>query len=436
MDTAVWISAAVIVLLLTASAFFSASETALTAVSRPRIHTLARGGNRRAALVEALHAQKERFIGAVLLGNNVVNITASSLATGVLVGMFGEHGVVYASAAMTVLVLVFGEVMPKTYAINAPDRTALAVAPAIGGLVRLLAPITGAVQMMVNAALRLAGVRIADERGLAVSIDELRGAIELHGRADDDAREAKRERAMLRSILDLDDVSVSEIMIHRRNVIALDADMPAVALVEAVLASPHTRIPLWRGTADNIVGVLHAKALLRAIQARHGAVEGIDPASIASPPWFIPDTTTLLDQLEAFRRRREHFAIVVDEYGSLQGIVTLEDILEEIVGNIDDEHDVVLQGVRPQPDGSYVVAGSVTLRDLNRELDWNLPDDAASTLAGLILHEARMIPDPGQAFAFHGFRFEILRRQRNQITAVRVRPPAPTPLTGEPRTAK
>ena len=423
MDIAIWISAGAIIVLLMASAFFSASETALTAASRPRIHALAKGGNRRAGLVEGLHLEKERFIGAILLGNNVVNITASSLATGIFIGWVGDHGVVYASAAMTALVLIFGEVMPKTYAINAPERTALTVAPAIRGLVRLLAPITGLVQTVVNAALRLAGIRIEEERGLSVSIDELRGAIELHGQIDDDARESKRERAMLRSILDLDDVSVSEIIIHRRNVVALDAGMAPAALLDAVLASPHTRIPLWRDTADNIVGVLHVKALLRAIQGTGGAVDRIDPAAIAAPPWFIPETTTLLSQLEAFRRRREHFAIVVDEYGSQLGIVTLEDILEEIVGNIDDEHDVVLHGVRPQPDGSYLIGGTVTLRDLNRELDWGLPDAAASTLAGLVLHEARMIPDPGQAFAFHGFRFEILRRQRNQITAIRVTPP-------------
>ncbi|BBK34493.1 Mg2+/Co2+ transporter CorB [Stella humosa] len=430
----IWLTVLAILALLVLSAFFSASETALTAASRPRMHALAKEGNRRARLVEALHAEKERLIGAILLGNNVVNITASSLATGAMVGLFGERGVVYASVAMTALVLIFGEVLPKTWAIHHADRAAMAVAPPIRRVVWLLAPITRVVQLAVNAVLSLFGVHVPKGSGVSVSVEELRGAIELHGRDDrggddDGPREAQRERAMLRSILELDDVAVSEIMIHRRRVVAFDADQPAEQLVDAILASPYTRIPVWRSTPDNIIGVLHAKALLRALKAQAGQVGSVDIAGIATPPWFIPETTTLLAQLEAFRRRREHFAIVVDEYGSLGGIVTLEDILEEIVGNIDDEHDVVLQGVRPQPDGSYIVAGTVTLRDLARELDWHLPDDNASTIAGLVLNEARTIPDAGQVFAFHSFRFEVLRRQRNQITTLRVTPPAPETLT-------
>jgi Mg2+/Co2+ transporter CorB len=424
-----WLWALAILGLLGLSAFFSASETALTAASRPRMHALAREGSRRARLVEALHARKERFIGAILLGNTVVNVTAVSLATGVLVGLYGERGILYASAAMTALVLVFGEVLPKTWAIHRADRAAAAVAPAVRGVVWLFWPVTRAVQAVANAVLGLFGVHVPKGSGIDVSVEELRGAIELHGRAEDGPKEAQRERAMLRSILELDDVAVSEIMVHRRSVTTLDADLPAERLVDAILASPYTRVPLWRTSADNIVGVVHAKALLRALKSQGGAVERVDVAGIAAQPWFIPETTTLLAQLEAFRRRREHFAIVVDEYGSLRGIVTLEDILEEIVGNIDDEHDVVLQGVRPQPDGTYIVAGTVTLRDLARELDWHLPDDAASTIAGVVLHEARAIPSPGQVFAFHGFRFEVLRRQRNQITTLRVTPPAEEALT-------
>jgi len=423
MTASLWLALGAILALLGISAFFSASETALTAVSRSRMHQLAEEGNRRAALVMRMHARKERLIGAILLGNNVVNITASSLAAGVLIGLFGEAGIAYASIGMTVLVLVLGEVLPKTYAINAADRVALAIAPVVAVAMRVFGPVTMTVQVVVNAILRAAGIRIEDERGAGVSVEELRGAIELHGRTTDGERSVRRERAMLRSILDLDDVAVGEIMIHRRNVTMFDANQATDGLVEQVLASPYTRIPLFRESQDNIVGVLHAKALLRAVRAHGGAVGELDLAAIASKPWFIPDTTSLLAQLEAFRRRREHFAIVVDEYGTMLGIVTLEDILEEIVGNIDDEHDVVLQGVRPQPDGSYLVAGTVTLRDLARELDWRLPDDAASTIAGIVLHEARTIPDVGQTYTFHGFRFEILRRQRNQITQLRVTPP-------------
>jgi Mg2+/Co2+ transporter CorB len=192
------------------------------------------------------------------------------------------------------------------------------------------------------------------------------------------------------------------------------------------LSSPHTRIPVYRGDPDNIVGVLHAKALLRAMHANQWKLEGVDIVSLAGKPWFIPDSTNLLAQLEAFRARHEHFAIVVDEYGGLMGIVTLEDILEEIVGDISDEHDIKVTGVTAEADGSYVMDGTVTIRDLNREFGWQLPDEHASTIAGLVMYEARRIPMVGQIFVFHGFRFEILDRRRNQVTRLNLTPPAST----------
>jgi Mg2+/Co2+ transporter CorB len=228
---------------------------------------------------------------------------------------------------------------------------------------------------------------------------------------------------MLRSILDLDEGLVGEVMTHRKNIATLDAGQPMPQLLDQVIASPFSRLPLWRGDPDNIVGVLHSKALLRVLRDHDGKLEDIKIESLASAPWFIPDQTTLFDQLQAFRERHEHFALVVDEYGALQGIVTLEDILEEIVGDISDETDVAVAGVKLQADGSYMVNGDVTIRDLNRDFDWHLPDENAVTLAGLILHESRMIPDAGQLFLFHGFRFEVLRRLRNQITLVKVTPP-------------
>jgi len=230
---------------------------------------------------------------------------------------------------------------------------------------------------------------------------------------------------MLRSILELDEVEVADIMTHRQKVVTLDLDDPVEDLVEQILGSPYTRLPVYRGDSDDISGVLHAKALLREIHARGGNIKDLDLATLAAPPWFIPDSTTLLDQLQAFRERREHFANVVDEYGAFMGIVTLEDILEQIVGEIDDETDIAVPGVRPQADGSFIVDGAVTLRTLARDLDWDLPDDNAATVAGIVLHEARLIPDPGQTFLFHGFRFEVLRRQRNQITSLRITPPDP-----------
>jgi len=416
------IAIAAIAVLLLISAFFSGSETALTAASMPRLHQHAKRGSRRAKIVLDLYARKDRLIGAILLGNNLVNITASALATYVLLLLFGDAGVVYATMGMTLLIVIFAEVLPKTYAIGNADKSALVVAPLIRVVVILLAPITYTIQWLVRATVKPFGIKLGEDLSVGHREEELRGAIDLHEGADPDIRQ---ERQMLRSILDLDDVEVEEIMVHRRNVTLIDIADPPGEIVEQALASPYTRIPLFRDDPDNIVGVLHAKALLRDLHAHEARVKELDILQLAAKPWFIPETTTLLDQLQAFRTRREHFAIVVDEYGAVMGVVTLEDILEEIVGSIEDEHDIAVSGVRRQPDGSYIIPGTATLRDLNRELEWNLPDDNAVTIAGLVLHEARRIPESGQVFAFYGFRFEILRRQRNQISSVRVNPPQP-----------
>jgi Mg2+/Co2+ transporter CorB len=409
-----------IFVLLVLSAFFSGSETALTAASRPLMHQLEQSGNSKAAIVNRLLTKTDRLIGSILLGNNLVNIFASALATSALITAFGEAGVVYATLGMTLLVLIFAEIMPKTYAYRNANRVALWIAPAINVLVVLFSPVTRAIQVVVQMTLRLFGADPHFEEGLGPSSEELRGAIELHR---GEGTEVGQERAMLRSILDLAEVEVGEIMTHRKNVTMIDADEPPEAVVAQVLASPFTRIPLWRGEPDNILGVIHAKALLRAVRAMEGNLEGLDVVELAAKPWFVPESKSLLDQLQAFRRRREHFALVVDEYGSLMGIVTLEDILEEIVGEIADEHDIDVPGVIRQPDGSYVVQGTVTIRDLNRRFEWGLPDEEAATVAGLVLHEARRIPEVGQAFNFHDLRFEILRRLRNQITAIRITPP-------------
>lgn len=411
---------AAIAVLLVLSAFFSGSETALTATSRPLMHQLEKKGSRRARMVNRLIEHKDNLIGAILLGNNLVNILASALATSALIELFGEAGIAYATFLMTALVVLFAEILPKTYALQNAERTALAIAPVIRPAVAFFSPVTRATQAVVRGALWLFGVRLQAGPALGSESEELRGAIELHR---GDARVTGRERAMLRSVLDLAEVEVGEIMVHRNTIAAVNAGEPLEKIVEQVLDSPFTRLPLWLNEADNIVGVLHTKELLRAVQGKPEADAEIEVERLAAAPWFVPESTRLLDQLQAFRDRHEHFALVVDEYGSLQGVVTLEDILEEIVGDITDEHDISVPGLRPQPDGTYIVDGKFTLRDINRELEWNLPDDTASTVAGLVLHQARRIPERGQSFRFHGFRFEILRRQRNQITTVRITPP-------------
>jgi Mg2+/Co2+ transporter CorB len=211
-------------------------------------------------------------------------------------------------------------------------------------------------------------------------------------------------------------------MVHRTEMTTVNADDPPDEVVRTMMATQYTRVPLWSEKPENIIGVLHAKDLLRAIRAVEGDYSQIDVRAIMLPPWFVPDMRSLSDQLRAFRRRKTHFALVVDEYGEVEGLVTLEDILEEIVGDISDEHDEVVAGVRPQPDGAVVVDGSVPIRDLNRAMHWRLPDEEATTVAGLVIHEARSIPEPGQSFTFHGFRFRVLRRESNRITALRITP--------------
>jgi Mg2+/Co2+ transporter CorB len=411
-----------LLVLLCCSGFFSGSETAITAASRARIYALSAQGDRNAGRVEKLHDQMERVIATVLLGNTFVNNAAAAITTVIFAQYFQDAGgavPLLAAVAITVVIFIFSEVLPKTYAINNAESMSLAVAPLLSFLVKVTYPLTHLTQIIINGILSLFGVRVERAPGAEESIEELRGAIDLHSESAEEIREAG---AMLHSILDLDEVPVSDIMIHRGSLTMIDADLPPEELVRQVLESQHTRIPLWRGEPDNIVGVLHAKGLLRALRNNDWKLGGLDLISLCAKPWFIPDSTTLLKQLEAFKHRREHFAIVVDEYGALMGVVTLEDIIEEIVGDIADEHDMKVEGVVQEEDGSFIIDGSVTLRDLNREYDWNLPDEQASTLAGLVLHEARQIPIPGQVFSFYGLQFEILDRQRNQIRRIRVMP--------------
>jgi Mg2+/Co2+ transporter CorB len=380
---------------------------------------LEKHGNRRATIVNRLLQQRERLLGALLFGNNAVNIAASALATGVLLTWFGNAGVVYATVVMTIVVVVFSEILPKTAAFNAPDRIALAVARPIYWFVKLFGPVLMAVEALVRWLLKHAGMTVGDDKQILSAREELRGAVDLLHREGD---VETLDRDMFGGVLDLRELVVSDVMIHRTNMITLDADDLPEDTVNAVIASPVTRLPLWRGNPENIIGILHVKDLLRALHAVDGDAAKVDIASLLTPPWFVPDTRPVSEQLKAFRRRKTPFALVVDEYGEVEGLVTLEDILEEIVGDITDEHDVAMPGVRRQPDGSVNVDGAVPIRDLNRVMDWNLPDEEATTIAGLVIHEARSIPEVGQSFTFHGFRFRVLRRARNRITALRIQP--------------
>jgi Mg2+/Co2+ transporter CorB len=414
-----WLTVLAVVICLLMSAFFSASETALTASSRAAMMRLESQGNRDAGIVNRLLATRERLLGAILFVNNFANIAASTLATGLLLTMFGKTGVIYATIVMTILIFVVAEVLPKTAAFNAPDRMALVVAQPVEGTVRLFSPLLRGVEWLVRIILRGVGMPVGQIQSILAPREELRGAVDLLHHA---GVVEKLDRDMMGGVLDLRELAVSDVMVHRTSMVMLDADEPPQDIADAVLDASVTRLPLWRDSPDNIIGVLHTKDLLSALHAAGGDATKIDIVGLATPPWFVPDTTPLYEQLKAFRHRKTPFALVVDEYGELEGLVTLKDIIEEIVGDIGDEREAPVPGVRPLPDGSVNVDGGVPVRDLNRAMDWNIPDDEATTIAGVVIHEARSIPEPGQSFTFHGFRFHVLRKSRNRITALRVAP--------------
>lgn len=419
MTSAIWIIGAIILVLVVLSFLFSGTETGMTAVSRARLHSLAASGNARAALVEKLIERKDRLVGALLIGNNLVNILASSLATSLMLSLFGDTGVIYATIGMTILVVIFSEILPKSWALSKPEQFALFAAPFARVIVFLFGTLSTAANWFVRRLLGLVGVSLDRDVPLLSAHEELRGTVAVLHR---EGAFVKQERDRLGGLLDLHELEVSDVMVHRTNMRSINADNPPEVLVREILQSPHTRLPLWRGSTDNIIGVLHVKNLLRSLNDVGNDFAKIDVLKIATKPWFVPDTTSLQDQLNAFLRHKSHFALVVDEYGEVEGLVTLEDILEEIVGEIADEHDLDVQGVKQEADGSIVVEGAVPIRDLNRALNWNLPDDEATTIAGLVIHEAQSIPEERQAFTFHGKRFVVMKRDKNRLTQLRIRP--------------
>jgi CBS domain containing-hemolysin-like protein len=423
-----------VILLLAANAFFVAAEFALVRVRRFRMESRAERSSGAARLTLGMLDNLEAYLAACQLG-----ITMASLGLGwvgepavaaLLEPMFRAAGLsealLHTVAFLTGFLLlsslhiVVGEQVPKTFAIRQAEPMALAVAYPLQAFYLLCFPLNWGLNRASQAMLSWFGVEQATHGDILTS-EELRQYI-VASRAPGGMR--KQERDMLGGILDLADVEVSEIMTHRKSMETIDADSPVEQILEQVVASPHSRIPVWRGDPDSIIGVLHDKDLLAVVRERGRDVRGVDLAALFRPPWFVPDTTPLRKQLVAFRQRHQHLALVVNEYGDLEGLVTLEDIIEEIVGEIADERDVETVGIEAQSDGSVLVSGWVTVRDLNRHFDWKLPDEEATTVAGLVIHEAQRLPEVGQSFAFHGFRFEVLRRQRNQIVLLKVVPPA------------
>ena len=407
-----------ILLCVGASAFFAGAETAVTGVSEARIFHLVQEGDKRAKRIARLRKNKEALIGSLLLGNSAVHILGSALAAGLAIKLYGEQGVFYASAIMTVIVVTFGEVLPKTFAILNSERVTLRISYLLAGICWVLKPFTRVIQWIDYPFLRMLGVKGGHEMSLVSATESIRGTIELH---HSEGGVEKDDRDMLGSILDLNRREVSEVMIHRKQVESIDIGDEPEAIITAAIASAHSRIPLYKDDSENIVGVLYMKDLFRLIRQQKIGITREMIRRIAQKPWFVPETTILADQLNAFRNKRKHFACVVDEYGAWQGIVTLEDIIEEIVGEIDDEHDpLAIADVMPFGESAYRVSGTVTIRDINRQLGWDLPDDDATTVAGLVLYEARVIPDVGASFEFYGYRFTVEERRTNQITVLTV----------------
>lgn len=425
-DATFWITAGAILILLVLSGFFSGSETALTAASRGKLRSAAGKGSKGAETALKITEDNERLIGSVLLGNNVVNILATSLATAILTKVFGQNGVAAATLIMTLLVLIFAEVLPKTIAITYPEAVASRVAGPISIIVLVFSPVVSAVRYLVRGVLYLFGVRTDPDSNILAVREEIAGALQL-GHSEGIVEKEDRDRIL--GALDLNERAVEEIMLHRSGIEMVDAALPPQDILAQILKSPYTRLPLYRDEPENIVGVIHAKDLLRAMHKLLGGGEenaqglaAFDVMKVSMPPYFVPETTTLDDQMRNFLKRKTHFALVVDEYGGLQGLITLEDILEEIVGEIADEFDDHEEGqIAATADGAYIVDGVMTIRDLNRAHDWNLPDDEANTVAGLVIHEAQMIPVEGQVFSFHGFRFEVLSKEENRIATLEIR---------------
>ena len=415
---------AIIVLLLILSAFFSGSETALTAASRGKLKSKAEKGSKSAALALKITDNTEALIGSILLGNNLVNILSASLATMLFTVLYGENGVFFATIVMTFLVLIFAEVLPKTIAIANSEKVASKVARPIYIVIFLFAPVVVFIRLLVGFFLSPFGLKADPNSKILAVREEIAGAVTL---GHQEGLVEKEDRDRILGALELSNRSVSEIMLHRSNIEMIDVNLPPQEALSKCLSSPHTRLPVYRDNPENIIGVLHAKDLARAMDKLTHNTK--DPAQqiknfriedVAMTPYFIPETTSLDDQMREFLRRRTHFALIVDEYGALQGLLTLEDILEEIVGEITDEFDNTEQEILPTGDGEISIDGAITIRDLNRAQDWSLPDDEAVTVAGLIIHEAQMIPTQGQVFVFHGFRFEIVSRKENKLERIKI----------------
>ena len=396
------------------SGLLSSAETSLTAASRIRLHQLSQQGVVRAKTVLSLQEKMSQVIATLLLANTIVITSLTALSTILFTQWFGEVGILYSTILLSAFITIYLEVLPKIFVFSHAERVAMYLSGFVSKLIFALYPMTRLVDSMAHFSLRLAGVSLNKQGSSFSSLDELKGAIDLYR----PSKGKSNERLMLKNVLDLTRVTVASVMTHRNQMFSLDREMPPSQLVSKALNSPFSRIPIWQDSPESIIGLLHIKELSRALEKTNASK--LDVTSLLSTPWFIPESTTLLTQLQAFKERHEHFSFVVDEYGTLVGLVTLEDILEEIVGDIQDEHDIPLSGVMPLSHNTFLVEGTVALRDLSRNYQWVFPESKATTLAGLVLENAGRIPQTKQVFAIGGYSIEIMKIQQNQIKLLKI----------------
>jgi len=404
--------------LLVFSALVSCFETAITAASRARIHRLASHGSKRAKNLEILLNQREKVISVMLLANNVINIVASALTTSLLLEIFGEIGVVYATALLTIVVIVFGEILPKTIAIKSPESVALLFSYPITFLFKIFAPIVSVIQHIVNFPINLFFGK-EQEKEKEDDLEEIRDTVDLKAK---EGTIFKYDKDLLDGVLDLSDTEISEIMVHRKNILSVNIELPVAEIVKQVTDLNYTRIPLWQGNKDNIVAILNVRKLLRALYLYKGDIEKFDLKIATSEAWFVPSTNSLRSQLFTFRKKKRRFALVVDEYGTLVGMITLEDILEEIVGEIKEQDNSVGNVIIKTRSGAYKIAGSALIRDINKKLGWKFAEgEDAYNLSTFIINNLDRVPEEREKFVIENYEIEVLKKRNNDLTLLQIR---------------
>ncbi|WP_455222848.1 HlyC/CorC family transporter [Kaarinaea lacus] len=414
----------VLILLILLSAFFSGSETGLVSLNRYRLRHLSKENHHGALRASKLLDKPDRLIGLILLGNNFVNILASSIATIIALRLWGEAGIAIAAGILTLVILIFAEVAPKTLAVLHPERIAFPATLILAPLLKLLYPIVWLVNVIANGVLRLLGVSPEHRKGEQLTSDELRTVVSEAG-----AMIPRRHQKMLTNILDLEKVTVNDIMIPRNEIVGIDLDNEWDDIVKLLINSRHTRLPVYRSDINNVIGLIHVRNTLEVMTKPDSTKEDLLPQ--IRNAYFVPENTPLNTQLLQFQRQKRRIGLVVDEYGDVQGLVTLEDILEEIVGEFTSDPSTVVKDIHKQDDGTYLIDGSASIRDLNRMMNWELPTDGPKTFNGLIIEQMEQIPEPGTSILIAGYPIEIVQTKDNAVKVAKFNPNRVTPQKSE-----